>query len=187
VIFYVMLLFQIFLPLLVRGQQAACFTTAGNDPLHTDLPDVVEFIEADIIGIVTQNVIQTPSSVVVDTANCEGAHLIEGQWHTVDISHIVPPDTKAVDLHVYMIVVSEQSFFGGQPEICNLLAYYKAPDAPKNHAYASQELLTLPGEALRDTSMVLVPVKDQQFLFAWERQGTGCVFRINARAARYYR
>lgn len=128
------------------------------------------FIEGSIIGVVRESPTQNLPVIYFNTYTGEGVNQHpEGQWHRVNVSHLVPVGTKAIHLTGRFIIT--QGYYGGTS---NLLAYFRKTGIDTNYEYNHQCIETHTGGGQRSTMAVWVPLDGQGYFdFKWSKNVIG--------------
>jgi hypothetical protein len=144
------------------------------------------FIEGNTIGVVTGG----PTMHIVVFMNTGSDYLTpEGVWNTVDVSALVPPDTKAVMLSGMLILTH-----GSNPDVCNLFLAYRAWGETFNYSYSGQvdEGSINGGQRLNYTDWC--EIRQGKFEYKWWRTPAHpgvwpaeCAYGLNIRLVAYLR
>lgn len=126
------------------------------------------FIEGATIGVPTRtdNILLFANTY---TQHYIPNYLYPNTWHRVDLSHLVPEDTKAVDLQG-LVRITHGTL---SPSLCMVTMAYRAPGDTKEVDYIMQVIETHRGHGQRTNVSAWVPVKDQAIEVKWTSTGTG--------------
>lgn len=145
------------------------------------------FIEGNTIGVVTGG----PTMHIVVFMNTTTGYppTNEGGWVTVDVSNLVPPDTKAVMLSG-MILLSH----GSNPDVCNSFLAYRAYGETFDYSYSGQAVEGNIGRGQRLNYTDWVEIREGKFQYKWWRTPAGagewpghCGYGLNIRLVAYLR
>lgn len=145
----------------------------------------MSFVECSVVGIAAQSPVQN-YAYYWNTVNGQGmTQYPEGQWRDVDVSPLVPAETKAVALEGLMLLTR-----GENPlEVTELRVAFRHPEDPFDHIYHLQAL----GDRIsfRGNVSATVPIKDGRFQAKWWRVSNTSPIHYNCgcslRLVRYYR
>ena len=145
------------------------------------------FVEGTRLGIVARSPVQFPA-IFVNSHTGEGLKKFpENEWATVDVSGIVPPETKAVYLSGLLIITH-----GTVPEVCDLTLAYRNYEDGTDYTYVAQTIATELNGGQRTPHSIWIPVREGNFEMKWRRSTVGdwpehCAYGINLNLVAYLR
>ena len=167
------------------GKLLACLVAAPLVLAGCQTPD--GFVEGARLGIVAQSPVQF-SVIFVNSHTGEGLKKFpENEWATVDVSGIVPRETKAVYLSGLLIITH-----GTVPEVCDLTLAYRNYGDGADHTYVAQIISAEPNGGQRTPHSIWIPVRAGNFEIKWRRSTSGewpehCAYGINLHLVAYVR
>lgn len=145
------------------------------------------FVEGTRLGVTAHSPKQL-QAIFLNTHTGEGLDRYpDNEWATVDISGLVPPDTRAVYLSGLLIITH-----GSAEETCDLTLAYRNDAEAADPDYIAQTIEATVNAGQRTPHSIWVPVRDGKFQIKWHRAPSGtwpdhCSYGINLSLVGYMR
>lgn len=144
------------------------------------------YFEGHTVGVIRGSPANSFPVIAVDTYHGNGP--VPDQWHTVDVSHLVPPDTKAIFLTGMLIITHGKI----EKEMCGMTVAFRVYGDPFEYPYTAQAGEVVAGAGKRDHYSDWIEINDGKFEFKWRRITTGewpehCSYGLNLKVGAYLR
>lgn len=145
------------------------------------------FVEGTSMGVAASHPKQY-LTVFVDSHTGAGLQTFpEGQWTTIDVSGVVPEETKAVFLTGMLSVTGGQS-----DELCDLTVGYRASGETNDPSYLAESMAAGRSAGQRTPHSTWIPVRGGKFDLHWRRSTQGawpehCAYGIRLHLVAYLR
>ena len=94
---------------------------------------------------------------------------LAGEWHTIDVSNLVPEEAKAIFLEGILIITH-----GFSTETANLQIFFRADGVTDYYIYPGQVIEASSENGQRSPMSLWIPLsKDKKFQFKWTRTNPG--------------
>lgn len=128
-----------------------------------------DYREGSTIGTVEHGPRQNNLAIYFNTNDALTLQTMsESQWHIVDVSAMVPPDTQAVFVNGLLVLTH-----GAAPGNCDMQLFFRRLGETYEPNYIGQITAGGVQETPRQTIFTIVPVEAGKFEFKWIRNTPG--------------